>query len=50
MNKFPNQTPLVSDNYLSSKSIYTNTNFVIPPNEQKDAYDYAIDNRRNRKL
>ena len=50
MNRFPNQTPLVSDNYLSSKSIFTNTNFVIPPNEQKDAYDYAIDNRRNRKL
>ena len=50
MNKFPNQTVLTSDNYLSSKRIFSNTNFIIPPNEQKDANDYAISNRNNRKL
>ena len=48
--KIKNYCPLVSDNYLSSKSIYTNTNFIIPPNEQEDAYEYAYSNRISQNL
>ena len=42
-NRFPGQTPLVSDNYLSTKSIYSHTNFVIPPFDMEDAEKYTCD-------
>ena len=51
MNQFPQNTvDLVNDNYISSSALYSNTKFMIPPNEQEDASKYASDNRSNRNL
>ena len=51
MNQFPHDTvDLVNDNYISSSALYTNTKFIVPPNEQADASMYASDNRSNRNL
>ena len=39
---------LVNDNYISSHSLFTNTEFIVPANERLDASNYALDNRSNR--
>ena len=38
---------LVNDNYISSHSLFTNTEFIVPVNERLDASNYALDNRSN---
>ena len=51
MNLFPEDSvDLVNDNYISSSSLYSNTKFIVPPNEQEDATKYASDSRVNRNL
>ena len=51
MNLFPKDSvDLVNDNYISSSSLYSNTKFIVPPNEQEDATKYASDSRVNRNL
>ena len=43
MNLFPEDSvDLVNDNYISSSSLYSNTKFIVPPNEQEDATKYAF--------
>ena len=44
------ESELVSDNFISSKALQSNTEFVVPPNEQEDANQYAIDSRTTRNL
>ena len=46
----PETVDLVNDNFISSNSLFTNTMFILPPNEQVDAKNYALDNRCNCKL
>ena len=46
----PIQSPLMSENNLTSKRLYLNTSFVIPPNERRDAVEFTEDNRSNRNL
>ena len=42
---------LVNDNYISSHSLFTNTEFIVPANERLDASNYALlDNISNRNL
>jgi len=41
---------LVNDNYISSHSLFTNTEFIVLTNERLDASNYALDNRSNRNL
>jgi len=41
---------VVNDNYISSHSLFTNTEFIVPANEHLDASNYALDNRSNQKL
>ena len=44
------QSPLMSENNLTSERLYSNTSFVIPPNERRDAVEFTEDNRSNRNL
>ena len=46
----PETVDLVNDNFISSNSLFSNTMFILPPNEQVDANNYALDNRCNCKL
>ena len=41
---------LLNDNFISSKSLKSNTKFLVPPNEVDDANDFVSDERNNRKL
>ena len=40
----------MSENNLTSERLYSNTSFVIPPNERRDAVEFTEDNRSNRNL
>lgn len=44
------QTPLMSDNNLTSRSLYSSSSFILPSNERKDAEEFSRDNRFNRQL
>jgi len=46
MNQFsPETIDLLNDNFVSSKMLYTNTEFVVPPNEKVDANEYTNHSR-----
>ena len=43
---FPNQSILVTDNYVSSYSLFSNTDYILPPEELEDASKFTLEHRK----
>ena len=47
---FSDHTVLVTDNYVSSKSLFCNTDYILPPNELADASKFSNEHRKKMNL